>query len=151
MIGTVIARRPPVGLDRVRGCRISRPAPLIAGPDRIAERRIRKSQLERGRFGPPATMFGPVLGLAITIADSHTPSDLAVVTTNIGRGEPVLRHCPLLAKCAGRARPVKAATGGAGSYAGLDRPRPDPASMLRQKAIPGQGLPDMNSVQSNHT
>ena len=76
---------------------------------------------------------------------------LAVVITNVVQGEPGSTALPLAGECAGRARPVKAATGVAGSDAGLDRPRPDPASMLRQKAIPDQGLPGMTNVQSNDT
>ena len=74
---------------------------------------------------------------------------LDVVTTNVVQGEPGSSAFPLAGECAGRALLVKAATGEAGSYAGLDRPQPDPARMLRQKGMPHQGLPGMNNVESN--
>jgi hypothetical protein len=76
---------------------------------------------------------------------------LAVVTTDVVQGETDSTAFPLAGESAGRSRPVKAATGEAGSYAGLDRPRPDPARLLRQKAMPHKGLPRMNNLHSSHT
>jgi hypothetical protein len=77
------------------------------------------------------------LGLRAAL-DRVNVAKSSVVTTNVVQGEPGSAALPLAGECAGRAWLVKAATGAPGSYAGLDRPRSDPARMLRQKAIPDQ-------------